>query len=85
MKSRFTVRSFGQATIEYLFVMIFLVLVSIKLVGAFSDFMRDSVGNLGHVLTMNLTTGVCQKDGFFSNYKIPNKTKYIKKTKALFV
>ena len=69
MKSRFTVRSFGQATIEYLFVMIFLVLVSIKLVGAFSDFMRDSVGNLGHVLTMNLTTGVCQKDCFFSNYK----------------
>ena len=69
MKSNFTVRSFGQATIEYLFVMIFLVLVSIKLVGAFSDFMRDSVGNLGHVLTMNLTTGVCKKDCFFSNYK----------------
>ena len=69
MKSNFNVRSFGQATIEYLVVMIFLILVSIKLVGAFSTFMRDSMGNLGHVMTMNLTTGVCKKECFYPSYK----------------
>ena len=69
MKSNCTVRSRGQATIEYLFVLIFLVLVSTKLIGAFTDFMRDSVGNLGHVLSMNLTTGVCKDQCFFSNYR----------------
>ena len=69
MKSICTIRDAGQATIEYLFVMIFLILVSVKLVGAFTDFMRDSVGNLGHVLTMNLTTGVCKEDCFFPNYE----------------
>lgn len=69
MKSTPDVRSSGQATIEYLFAMIFMILVSIKLIGAFSGFMRDSVGNLGHVLTMNLMTGVCKDQCFYSNYR----------------
>lgn len=59
----------GQATVEYLFVMVFIVSISIKLVGSFSEFMRDSVGNLGHVLSMNLTVGVCKEECFYSGFK----------------
>jgi hypothetical protein len=49
--------------------MIFIISISIKMVGGFSDFMRDSVGNLGHVLTMNLTVGVCKEQCFFGGYR----------------
>lgn len=62
-------QSSGQALIEYLFIMIFAVMISLKIVGVFTDFMRDSMGNLGHVLTSYLTTGVCPKECFFQNYK----------------
>lgn len=60
---------YGQATIEYLFVMVFIISISIKMIGAFSEFMRDSVGNLGHVLSMNLTVGVCKEQCFYSGFK----------------
>lgn len=59
----------GQALIEYMFVMLFIIGVSVKLVGSFSDFFRDSMGNLGHVLTLNLMVGTCEKDCFFKGYK----------------
>lgn len=62
-------KSAGQATVEYLFVMLFIVSISVKMVGAFSEFMRDNVGNLGHVLSMNLTVGVCQKQCFYGGFK----------------
>ena len=62
-------KSAGQATLEYLFVMLFIVSISVKMVGAFSDFMRDSVGNLGHVLSMNLTVGVCKDQCFYGGFK----------------
>lgn len=72
MRSRSLLKSSGQATIEYLFVLIFIVGISIKIVGAFSDFMRGSVGNLGHELTVNLSTGVCSQNCFFSGYQNGN-------------
>jgi hypothetical protein len=59
----------GQALVEYMFVMLFIIGISVKLVGSFTDFFRDSMGNLGHVLTLNLMVGVCADDCFFSNYK----------------
>lgn len=59
----------GQALVEYMFLLLFIIGISVKLVGSFSDFMRDSFGNLGHVLTTNLTTGVCKSQCFFSGYK----------------
>lgn len=68
-KSTKSIISAGQATIEYLFVMVFIVSISIKMVGAFSGFMRDSVGNLGHVLSMNLSVGVCSKQCFYGGFK----------------
>lgn len=59
----------GQALVEYLLLVVFMLLLTVKLVGSFSTFMRDSMGNLGHVLTMNLTTGVCAEECFFSSYR----------------
>jgi hypothetical protein len=58
----------GQAMIEYLLLVVFLLLLSLKMVGGFTDFMRDSIGNLGHVLSVNLTTGICEKECFFNGY-----------------
>ncbi len=69
VKSTNSFRSAGQAMVEYLFVMVFIISISIKMVGAFSGFMRDSVGNLGHVLSQNLTVGVCSKQCFYGGFK----------------
>ena len=62
-------KSSGQALIEYVLVMAFVLFLATRLVGNFTDFMRDSAGNLGHVLSVNLTVGVCPQQGFFDTYK----------------
>lgn len=31
--------------------------------------MRESVGGLGHTMTMNLMVGICKEECFYSNYK----------------
>ena len=59
----------GQALVEYLFALMFLVLISTKLLGSFTDFMRDSFGNLAHVMTMNLMTGTCETQCFWNGYR----------------
>jgi hypothetical protein len=72
MKSSLVSKSQGQATIEYLFILIFIVGLSLKVVGAFSDFMRESVGNLGHELSVNLSSGVCETICYFPGYRNSN-------------
>lgn len=64
-------RSFvrGQALIEYIFLVAFITALSLKLAGNFTDFMRTSVGNLGHILSQNITVGVCESDCFFGGYR----------------
>lgn len=59
----------GQALVEYIFVLLFAIMLGIKTIGLFSDFFRDSLGNLSHVLTLNLTIGICEQDCFYSGYK----------------
>ena len=59
----------GQALVEYVCLLAFLIILSTKLVNGFTDFMRGSVGNLGHVMSLNLSTGVCPKNCFFRAYK----------------
>ena len=66
---KYQIKNKGQALVEYLLVVVFLIMISAKLVGGFTGFMRDSIGNLGHVLSLNLSVGVCPKDCFFSGYK----------------
>lgn len=59
----------GQALVEYLLLVVFLVMISSKVLISFTDFMRESVGGLGHTMTMNLMVGICKEECFYSNYK----------------
>ncbi|MCT4642608.1 MAG: hypothetical protein N4A33_09975 [Bacteriovoracaceae bacterium] len=59
----------GQAMVEYLLIMVFAASISIKMIQSFSDFMKTSMGSMGHILTQHLTTGVCEKNCFFAGYK----------------
>jgi hypothetical protein len=59
----------GQATIEYLFLLVFIVGLTFKMVGGFTSFMTDSIGNLGHVLSYNLSVGVCKEECFYTGFR----------------
>ncbi|MBY0516140.1 MAG: hypothetical protein K2P81_04485 [Bacteriovoracaceae bacterium] len=61
-------KSTGQAAVEYLFVLVFMVLIASKISARFNTFFRDSIGNLGHVLSQNLSVGVCKSNCFFAGY-----------------
>ncbi len=58
----------GQALIEYVLLMVIMVLLGVRLISGFTDFMRTSVGNLGHVMSINLSVGVCPRTCFFESY-----------------
>jgi hypothetical protein len=58
----------GQATVEYIFILAFALILGFKISNKFTNFFRDSMGNVGHVLSMNLTVGVCPRSCFFSGY-----------------
>lgn len=58
----------GQATVEYIFILAFAIFLGLKATDKFTDFFRDSMGNVGHVLSSNLTVGVCPRDCFFDGY-----------------
>lgn len=58
----------GQATVEYIFILAFAVLFTFRVTNLFSDFFRDSMGSVAHVLSTNLTVGVCPQDCFYAGY-----------------
>ena len=58
----------GQATVEYIFILAFILLISVKVTNLFTGFFRDSMGNVGHVLSSNVTVGVCAHECFFAGY-----------------
>lgn len=58
----------GQATVEYIFILAFVVMLAFKITNVFTGFFRDSMGNVGHVLSVNLTVGICPRNCFFSGY-----------------
>lgn len=62
----------GQATLEFVLLMILGVLLASLLVGKISDEGQSRFGNLAHVLSYKLSTGVCEKNCFFSGYKNRN-------------
>ena len=62
-------RSRGQATVEYLLLIAFIMTLAVKMIGGFTDFMTGTVGNLGHVLTYNLSVGVCAEECFYPGHK----------------
>lgn len=58
----------GQATIEFLFVLILTVALSVKMVKGITNVMADSIGSLGSVLSQHLSTGVCPNECLFRGY-----------------
>jgi hypothetical protein len=69
MKSKRKRSQAGQALVEYVFIFLFSVMLIGKAVQMFSEFFRDSMGNLGHVVSMNLMTGVCPENCWYDGYR----------------
>lgn len=61
-------KALGQALVEYMFVLLFMSFLAVKTIGAFTDFFRDSLGNLGHVLSVDLSSGTCPSECYFDSY-----------------
>lgn len=59
----------GQALVEYLFVIMFVSIIGTKFISKIGKFSSAQMGKMAHVLSLNLTVGVCEKDCFFSGYK----------------
>lgn len=59
----------GQATVEYIFILAFILYFSGRATGLFGDFFRNNMGKVGHFLSMNLVVGVCPTRCFFSSYR----------------
>lgn len=58
----------GQATVEYIFILAFVLLLGFKISNLFTNFFRDTMGGVGHILSTNVTVGVCRTECFFSGY-----------------
>ena len=58
----------GQATVEYILILAFVLIVGFKIASTFTNFFRDSMGSVGHALTMNVTIGVCPQQCYFEGY-----------------
>lgn len=58
----------GQATVEYIFILAFVLLLGVKITNVFSGFFRDSMGGVGHVLSTNVTVGVCPSECFYAGF-----------------
>lgn len=58
----------GQATVEYIFILAFVLILGIKITNLFSNFFRQSLGSVGHVLSTNVTVGVCPQDCYFPGF-----------------
>ena len=58
----------GQATVEYLFILVFIALLASQIITNLGNFFGKSLGNFAHVLTGELTVGVCKTNCFFESY-----------------
>lgn len=61
-------RSSGQATVEYIFILAFAVLIGVRMTNMFTGFFQKAMGGVGHALSSNVTVGVCVSDCFFAGY-----------------
>ena len=62
----------GQATIEYVLTLVIILMLGIKLADGFRNFVGESMGNLAHVLSGHLSSGICEQNCFFNGYKNGN-------------
>lgn len=62
-------KSSGQATVEYIFILAFVIYFGLNVTKVFSNFFRDSMGSVGHALSTHLMVGVCPQNCFYTGYK----------------
>jgi len=58
----------GQALIEYILIFAFIALIGLGFIKSFGSFFSKSFTNIGHVLTMHLSVGICNKQCFYPQY-----------------
>lgn len=61
-------KSFGQATVEYVFVLAVATALGFEVTRRFTDFFQDQLGRVGHVLSSHLVIGVCPSECYFKGY-----------------
>ncbi len=45
-----------------------MILLASRIVARFNSFFRDSIGNLGHVLSQHVIVGICKDTCYFDGY-----------------
>lgn len=58
----------GQATVEYIFILAFAVILGFNIINKYTDFFSESMGSVSHVLSTHLTIGVCDGECWTSSY-----------------
>jgi hypothetical protein len=58
----------GQATVEYIFILAFAVILGFNIINKYTDFFSESMGGVSHVLSTHLTVGVCEAECWSSSY-----------------
>ena len=58
----------GQAVVEYILVLTFVVFLGGRLLSILGDYVGTGMGTLNAVLTDHLSVGVCQSDCFPDSY-----------------
>lgn len=61
-------KSFGQATVEYVFVLAVAAALGFEVTRRFTGFFQDQLGRVGHVLSSHLVIGVCPSECYFKGY-----------------
>lgn len=60
--------SSGQALVEYILVFAFMTIITLRFSSTISGFFGDSFGNLNRIISLHLTTGVCERQCFSKDY-----------------
>lgn len=59
----------GQALVEYILILAFLSVIGSRFVSGVGNSLSSKMGTLAHVLSVNLSVGVCKSECNFSGYK----------------
>jgi hypothetical protein len=59
----------GQATVEYIFILAFAVIFGVTVLNKYTEFFRDIMGGVSHVLSTHLIVGTCPTECWFSGYE----------------
>ncbi|MFL5783808.1 MAG: hypothetical protein ACJ76H_04300 [Bacteriovoracaceae bacterium] len=63
------IKTCGQATVEYIFILAFALFLGRAAVLQFRTFFQNEMGKVGHVLSTHLVIGVCPDKCWFAGYQ----------------